>query len=571
MSDKSDDKGKIPSKPGDATQHKRPHATIDLKATVVPSGPSVPSAGPASPTKGGTMGPAETIARATHVEIKKTDGGAAKVGATTTPSATTSPQTQARTPRTDAPSPPTPSTAPSKSGGFFPMLGAGLVGGAIATAGSFFAPAILGLPDPAAQDVSPLAQRRFAAIEQSLKDRPVTAPDVTAKLGAIETRLARFEDQARGLGEAQMRLTAEAKALAERTGPRALDEAVSARLLKVEDQMKTIAAAADDPQRTGRVPQLAQLTGKVADLENALTTATTTLRRDVAKDVETRMTAATEASEAARAGTQRIDRDLAGLKTEAARISQRTQALELSLKTLTDESGGLKSALDTVKSDLGARSKPDDVKAAIAPVASRIESLEKNVQGVVKSEQDRNVTAERIVLSLELANLKRALDRGAKYGAELAAVKKLAGNKLNLSVLETLQNENLPTVPVLATEFRGLANAMLDADAEPTDGSVVDRLLTGAKSIVRVRKVNHAPGDNSAEAVIGRMETALRDSRLGDVIEEAKKLSDKVRAPAKAWLAKIDGRFAVEKALADIEAQLKGSLAGAAEPKKGNN
>jgi hypothetical protein len=112
---------------------------------------------------------------------------------------------------------------------------------------------------------------------------------------------------------------------------------------------------------------------------------------------------------------------------------------------------------------------------------------------------------------------------------------------------------------------------MLDADAEPTDGSVVDRLLTGAKSIVRVRKVNHAPGDNSAEAVIGRMETALRDSRLGDVIEEAKKLSDKVRAPAKAWLAKIDGRFAVEKALADIEAQLKGSLAGAAEPKKGNN
>ncbi len=319
------------------------------------------------------------------------------------------------------------------------------------------------------------------------------------------------------------------------------------------------------------MPQLAQITGKLSDLENALNTATTTLRRDVAKDVETRVVAANEASEAARSGAQRIDRELAGVKTETARIGQRTQSLELSLKSLSEDAGGMKMALDALKGDLGARAKPDDVKAALAPVATRIEALEKNVQGVVRGEQDRNVTAERIVLSLELAGLKRVLDRGGRFANELAAVKKLAAGKLNLTALEAAQNDSLPTLAALGTEFRTLANAMLDADAEPSDAGVVDRLLSGAKSIVRVRKVNHSAGDTSAEAVIGRMEAAVKDGRLGDVLEGAKSLPVKVAAPAQGWLKKVEGRYSVEKALADIEAQLKGSLAGGVEPKKGNN
>jgi hypothetical protein len=191
-----------------------------------------------------------------------------------------------------------------------------------------------------------------------------------------------------------------------------------------------------------------------------------------------------------------------------------------------------------------------------------LSSLEQNIQGVVKSEQDRNANAERVVLSLELANLRRALDRGGKYSSELAALKKIAGDKLNLKVLETAQNDGVPGLQALGQEFRPLAHAILDAEAEPEGASVMDRLLSGAKSIVRVRRVDLKPDDMSTEAVIGRMEQGVKEGRLVDVLDESKRLPAKTLEPARGWLAKIEARYAIDKALSDLEAQLKTSLAG---------
>lgn len=570
MTDQKDDRNKSqPAKPADPQSIKRPHATIDLKATEVvtpatpASGNAAKPAGTGMPNSPSSAGAAATVANAAKVEVKSTATTNAAPSSKPYPGATTAIPASA-------------AVASGSTSGMASLLGAGLIGGALALVGSTFALPLLGFGDPASQttqEPSPAVARRLTALEQGLRERaqPTAAADATAKLVQADARLTKLEDLARGLSEAQGRIAENNKDLTAKVGQASNSSETAARMQKLEEQLSTIAAAANDPQRTGRVPQLAQISGKLADLETALTTATTTLRRDVAKDVETRVTAANEASEAARAGTQRIDRDLAGIKTKSTRLSQRAQALELSLKSLTDDAGTLKTSLDALRGDLGSRAKPADVTSALAPVAAQIASLEKNVQGVIKSEQDRNVNAERIVLSLELANLKRALDRGGKFNAELAAVKKVAGSSLNLGVLETLQNDGVSTLPALGTEFRSLANAMLDIDVEPAEAGVVDRLLSGAKSIVRVRKVNHAPGDTSTEAVIGRIESGLKDARLGDVIMEAKMLSPKVMTPAQAWFKRIEARHAVDTTLAGLEAQLKTSLAGGTEPKKGNN
>jgi hypothetical protein len=112
---------------------------------------------------------------------------------------------------------------------------------------------------------------------------------------------------------------------------------------------------------------------------------------------------------------------------------------------------------------------------------------------------------------------------------------------------------------------------MLDVEAEPSEGGVLDRMLAGAKSVVRVRKVVHSADDKSTEATIGRMEAHLKDGRLGDVLEEAKKLPEKPRVTAGAWLDKIKARFTIETALADLEQSLKNALAGSADVKKGAN
>jgi hypothetical protein len=112
----------------------------------------------------------------------------------------------------------------------------------------------------------------------------------------------------------------------------------------------------------------------------------------------------------------------------------------------------------------------------------------------------------------------------------------------------------------LRQDFKAVAFKVIDADQQPVDGSIVERLLAGAKSVVRVRKVNHESDDKTAEAVVARMETALNEDRLDDVINEAKTLPPAAQDAARDFLAKVEARNAVDRALASVETQLKASL-----------
>ena len=440
---------------------------------------------------------------------------------------------------------------PARSGSFFPYLVAGAAGGVL-TLGGLGALGLLG--DNRGNEV---LTTRIATLEQSIK--AASAQDVASKIAATESRIAKVEETAKTAVSAQAQLAADTKAIDGKiTSQVPAAQATADRLAKLEEQLRTLGDAANtDPQR-GRIPALAQITTKIGELDTALTTRTTSLKTEVSQDVEKRLAKMSETHEADRA-----------------RLSQRAQSIEQTLKSVSDDTTALRQSVDTIKTDVETRfksaAKPADIAAAVEPVTSKIVALEKNVATVVRSEADRNVTAGNVLLSIELASLKRALDRGGKYADELAAVKRAGSGKLNLAVLESAQNTGVPSLAQLLTEFRTLAYKMLDAEAEPADASVLDRMLSGAKSVVRVRKVDHAAGDKSTEAVIGRMETAVKEGRLGDVIDESKQLPEKARTPADAWLKKISARFAIDKSLAELETGLKSALAGAPEAKKGTN
>lgn len=166
-----------------------------------------------------------------------------------------------------------------------------------------------------------------------------------------------------------------------------------------------------------------------------------------------------------------------------------------------------------------------------------------------------------MLLTLEIANLKRAMDRGDRYAPELDGVRKVAGSTLNLAPLQRYALEGVPTVPALTREFRRVANAAVDAEAEPADASIWERMLAGARSIVRVRKTGHLSDDMSAEAVVGRMEAALKEGRLGEVVAQGAKLPAKAAPAAEDWLKKVQARHAVDQAIGEIEGALKATLA----------
>lgn len=590
MTAKKEGPGKDDVRATDASQPKKPYATIDLKATEVESKDAKPPTPPATsvpvqPPSGSTK-PAETAKAADKTAAGEARPGEAKPSETkpgeSKPAAATGTVKPADT---RPPATPAPVRAdarrPGGVGAFLTHMAAGIAGGFLALLGAdTLGPqmAQLGLPIGPGGQVSATAelQKRLAALEQAPKPSPAIGAELAKKVADAEARLAKLDEMGKSVASvaaAQAKLAADGEAMAQRLAKQSsADDAVS-RVARLEERLATMAAAAESNPAAGRVPQLAAITGKVADLETTLNNQLGAIRKSVAEQIESRVTVVAEGAEAAKSGTVRMDRDVAALKSETAKLGTRMETLKADGDRLSDtvrvvqsETGALKSAIDGLKSDVDARlktlAKPADIAAAVSPVTGKLASLEQNLQSVVKSEDDRKANAERIVLSLELANLKRVLDRGQKYAAELAEVKKAAGGRIDLAPLERYRDQGVATIADLGREFRTLTGAILDADGDPADGSVVDRLWAGAKSVVRVRKVNHTADDKSVEAIVGRIEQALKDNRLGEAVEQARLLPPKAAQPAQAWLEKVEARAAVDRALAVVEGQLKSSLAG---------
>lgn len=592
MTDKKDGPGKGAEQPG-----KRPFATIDVKATEVktdeakarqPSG--APSGGAPEQASAATIAAAAKAvsdAQRTSVPVA---GAAAPKSADPKPADPKPADAKAgdRKPTStwsvetalgdrDAPKSALPLTAQANQRGIRRFLShavAGVLGGALALLGGQQMLPMLGLDAgrgtaPATASLPPDVAGRIAGLEKTVRERLATpAADAGDAIKESNARIAELTRQATTLAEAQKKLALENAALKDALAQRPAGAADAEKLTRLEEQLaQMVAAAAADPQRAGRLPQIAGLVGQVRDLETAVNNRLGTLRKDLGQEIDNRIAATAEAGETAKSGTVRLDREVTGLKSEAARLTQRVEQLKTSadkleeaLKSLRDEAGSMKTSLEAVDGRAKAAAKPADVAQAVAPVAQKITQIEQSLAGIVRAEDDRKSNAERIVLSLELGNLKRAMDRGVSYRPELAEVRRVAGDRVDLKALERFQAEGVPTLVTLAKEFEKVANQVVDAAAEQPGASVVDRMLASAKTIVRVRRSEYAADDASAEAVVTRMEAALRDGKLADVLAESKKLGDKARAPSADWLRKVEARQTVDAALVAIERALKDSL-----------
>ena len=562
MTDKTEGPSKDAGRAGEEPGVKRPHATLDLKATDVTAPTPPPPSSAASDAADKKPADAKSSAASQASAAKPAGPGAG-------------PAAPSYKPHGEPPKATPPPRPPSGASRFMSLLAAGAVGGALVYAGGAWLPQSGLAPLFGAGDTQATKQleARLAALELKQQEA-AQGPQLVEKISDAENRLGKLEamrSEIASLNDAYTKLANDAKALSDKVGTGQADEQDRDRILKLEDRLNVMAAGAPDPE--GRLPQLAAISGKIADLETALNTQIASVRKSIPADMDARIQASAEASEAARSGTQRLDRDLSQLRSDLTRISQRQEVAKADADRLAATLQSAQEQVAKIESSIGelrtSAAKPADVSAAVAPVASKVAALEQNLAGVVKGDDDRKANAERIVLSLELSNLKRALDRGHGYAAELAEVRKAANGKLDLLPLERFKETGVPTTATLDAEFQPLINQVIDADMEPADGSIVDRMLAGAKSIVRVRKVGQDAGDNSAEAIVGRMEDAVQSGRLGVVLEQAKLLPARAAQPLQDWLQKVNARHAVDTAMASIEGQLKASLSGSATPPAG--
>ncbi|MFM1816689.1 MAG: hypothetical protein RLZ98_3384 [Pseudomonadota bacterium] len=582
---------------------KKPEATAEKPAAPVsqagssaegkpaaPGGTAVPAAGATTPKPGDAPRPASEAAGApaTAAGGGKPDDKAKT--STVTGNGDRMKPGPAAEPVSKAPTAASPGsgskpTAPPPAGSsftsFMTHLAAGIAGGMLALIGadSINSQLIGNRSDMTGSTTEVSA--RLAALEQrasantgqrdveALEKRLVSAESRLTEVTALEGRIAAMRKTQEILAKETDTLAAAMK----QSGAAGQGPEYQERLSRLEEQLRTLAmAGSDGGKQSGPIPQLAAITGKIADLESSLASRLAAIEKSVQQELDTRTQKIAETGEAARAGTIRLDRELSGLKSGTEKLGDTVAKLDASQSRANKSIAELRSERDALASEIAAIrqriqkelqsvARPSDVKQAVSPISTALSSIEQRLDSVVNREQERQSAAERILLAIELSNLKRAVDRGDSYATELAAVGRLGTARLDLAGLEKFKEHGVPSVQNLAAEFRPLTYQIIAADNASKDETIIGRLMSGAKSVVRVRRVGDDVEGDGAEAVVARMEAALDKGQLNRVVELSSALSEKAMIPAaKEWLDKVRARASVLAAINNVEAQLKSAI-----------
>jgi len=155
-----------------------------------------------------------------------------------------------------------------------------------------------------------------------------------------------------------------------------------------------------------------------------------------------------------------------------------------------------------------------------------------------------------VARAIAAAGLKSAIDRGGSFMSELEAFASVAPDDPAVSELRDLAAGGVPSRSDLVAGFSDAASkAIAAADPGNPDAGLVDRLMSSAMSVVKVRKVGDVPGD-SAEAIAARAEARLLNGDLEAAVNEWNTLPEASKAATADYGDAMAARARAEKLMA---------------------
>jgi len=187
--------------------------------------------------------------------------------------------------------------------------------------------------------------------------------------------------------------------------------------------------------------------------------------------------------------------------------------------------------------------------AQLSGLSSRIASLEQGQADLADQlgEPGRQVDLARAIAA---AGLKSAIDRGGSFMPELEAFASVAPDDPAVPELRDLAASGVPSRSELIESFPEAATtAIAAADPGDPDAGLVDRLMSSALSVVKVRRVGDVEGD-TAEAITARAEARLMDGDLDAALAEWNTLPEASRNAASDYGDALAARARAEKLIA---------------------
>ncbi len=353
---------------------------------------------------------------------------------------------------------------------------------------------------------------RVDAIEQKIAGLPATDPDLARRLTEVETRLAAPPP-------------AEAQAPASTPDVEGLKTAVA-------DLTRRVDALPQPP--SDPAPQLA-----------ALSAAVDQLKADVAAGRETldRLAGAPAPVDPARVDA--LEKGVADLSTRLAGLDTAITGLG---QALGDEVGGVRKSLDD---GLGAlrQSLGDEiagVKAAAGQTAEGVSSLTTRVGSIEERLDAGPKGGEIAALSLAVTTLSSRIAEGAPFAADLAVVETTAPDLPEVAALKPIAESGVDSIDKLAESLP--VDAIMAARPVSTDAGVLDRVFSGAKSLVNYRETGPGTEDPASKAIDGMKASLAAGDALG-AVKASEGLPDWAKPPAADWLGRLQARATADAAV----------------------
>jgi len=235
-------------------------------------------------------------------------------------------------------------------------------------------------------------------------------------------------------------------------------------------------------------------------------------------------------------------------------LAARIAALETELKTLADSVRGLnRRDEEALAAAREARVRADAGAAELAELAQKIPGASAAERSELEALTNRTAALERrakvvesgnrsLRLALAATALNSAVERGDAFAGELAAVKALGADAKLVAALEPFAATGVPPAATLARQFSELAPSLQKAGAPAGEG-VLARLQVNAEKLIRIRRVDE-PAGSDAGAVVARAEAKVARGDMAGAASELASLPPDARAPAEAWIKRVQARSA---------------------------
>ena len=304
------------------------------------------------------------------------------------------------------------------------------------------------------------------------------------------------------------------------------EQAKSSRTAATSEDLGTLASRVETLEKSppaASTSAVSELSDRVTKLDKEISTlqsaAASSGNRAAAEALNSRLTAL---SDEIRTQGEKFEAEIAGLRTSAASDGDGASALAAA-QTLKQRTDALETEVAKLSSEMRA--------SGPAPVAAG------------GGEQGAG-------LALAFEALRRAVASGDAYSDELDLLRTYAPEGLDLSAVSAYAKTGVPRSRDLLQELPAVLEKANEAAAKADDETFLDRVVSNAQSIVRIRRIGPAEGD-ATSAVLSRMDADMRASDLAGVLREAKDLKGPALDVMKPWLAKAEMR---EAAVAAVDA-----------------